>query len=167
MERKEFSFQLNDGKNYIFSERNIQDISIEGLQEKLRAKRTKFINQNVPDREDRFGLLMNEMQAIYNQQQINIFLSEDYAVQKELIYSSFKIKNPEISFPDFEKLVDVGSIRHLLKLVNELETIETTVSDSVIAKELKVNKTIVDQWKKDFPDIYDYLKKNVKKKATE
>lgn len=167
MERRNFSFRLIDGKDYLFSERNIEDISIEGLQEKIRAKKTKFINQNVPDRDDRFGLLMNEMQTVYNQQQVNLFLSEDFQIQKELVYSSFKVKNPEISFSDFEKLVDAGTIRQLQKLINEIETIESVVSDSVLSKSLKVEKSIVEYWKKEFPEVYDHLRKTVKKKAND
>ena len=165
MERKEFSFRLLDGKEYVFSERNLKDITIEGLQERLRVKRTKFINENIPDREDRFALLMNELQTVYSPQQMNVFLAEDFSIQKELVFSSFKIKNPQISFSDFEKLVDIGTIRELMKLISELETIESIVSDSVIAKTLKVEKSVVEVWKKELPEVYDYLTKNIKKKA--
>lgn len=164
MERKEFSYQLLDGKDYIFSERNVADISLDGLTNKLRKKQTKFIQENIIDKEDRFSLLMLEMQAVYSPAQISAFISDDIDIQKELIYSSFKIKNGSISFDEFQKLVDNRIIKELIKLVNELEKTDEPLPDNQIAKLLKVDVKLLDDWKKNYPQAYESIRNTVKKK---
>jgi len=167
MDRKTAPYPLKDGKTYVFAERNREDINYTLLQNKYRAARIKEIKTIISDPADielRDGLIFNEFSKAYVSDEVFRYIEDDPEMKLELVYASFKIKNPGIALDDFKKLVDDVIIQKLLKAINELEQEEPALDDEVI-KELKIKKELFLSWKKDHPEIYWLIKKELKKKA--
>ena len=167
MDRKTATYPLLNGKDYTFSERNREDINYTLLQNRYRAARIKEIKTIISDPADielRDGLIFNEFSKAYVSDEVFRYIEDDPEMKLELVYASFKIKNPEITLADFKKLVDDAIIQKLLKAINELEQEEPALDDEVI-KELKIKKELFLSWKKDHPEIYWLIKKELKKKA--
>lgn len=170
MVRKTFTYTLLDGKEYVFSERNREDINFIYFQNQIRAERCKFIRENILDDTDRLALLRLEMDRIYTDIEVGYYIMSNLEELQKLIYSSFKIKNPQISFDDFKKLVDDKIIRELNELIIDLEKPEE-LFDDVVTGELGITQKKLSEWAKEQPKLYKWLKQvgnlNIKKKETE
>jgi len=158
MERKTFSFKLLDGKEYKFAERNREDIDFGYFQNRLRSERFKFIQENVIDETDRLALLRLEVDKIYSDQEIGIFILSNLQEQLKLVYASFKVMQPEIPFDEFSKLVNQNLVNELTKLISDLEKPEE-IFDDVITKELGITQSKLASWNKEQPALYKWLKK--------
>jgi hypothetical protein len=164
MIRKTFPFKLKDGKEYVFSERNREDVDYFGYQEALREYNMKFIQKVIVDPDERIPMMMSEMNKSYSDIQIGVFINSNNEMKLKLIYNSFKIENADITFEQFKELVEETSSSELLKLINELERDEPAYDEDV-CKELKIDKKKLLEWKKDHPEIYNAVKRELKKKA--
>ena len=164
MIRKTFPFKLTDGKDYDFSERNREDIDYFGYQEALRKYNLKLLQETVQNEDVLIPLLMSEMNKVYTDVQIGVYINSNPYEQLKLVYNSFKIINADVSLEQFEKLVKPGQVRELLKLINEIEREEPAFDEDVI-KELKVSKKLLLEWKEDHPEIYTAVKRELKKKV--
>lgn len=167
MDRKTATYPLLDGKLYTFSERNREDISFTTLQNKYRAARIKAIKETHNTKEEaQFAeyLMIQEWSRIYYEQEVWKFVLDDPDERKRLVYASFKIANPDITFDDFRKLVDEKTIEVLLKGIAELEQEDPALDDEVI-KELKVKRGWFVNLKDTHPEVYWAVKKSIKKKA--
>jgi hypothetical protein len=158
MQRKTFSYELLDGKEYTFSERNREDVNFLHYQNLIRASRIKFISDNVQDDMDRFALLRLEMDKVYSDVEVGIYIMSNPEEVAKLVYASFKIANPGISFEDFKKLVDEKMIKELNELISELERPEE-IFDEMITSELGVTQKKLAEWAKEQPALYKWLKK--------
>lgn len=170
MDRKTFVHKLLDNKEYVFSERNREDINFIYFQNQIRAERCRFINNNITDDTDRLALLRLEMDKIYSDVEIGLFIMGNPEELLKLVYSSFKVKNPQIPFDEFKKLVDDKLVRELNELIVDLEKPEE-LFDDVITAELGINQKKLAEWAKQQPRLYKWLKQvgniNIKKKETE
>jgi len=166
MERKTFTYKLLDEKTYTFSERDQGDFDYTVLQDKLRASRFNFIQGNVTHEDMQMPLLLQEMNRVYNDQEISLYISGSKDEMTKLVYASIKIAHPEITLERFEKITDKETVTKLSKMLSELEKIEET-SDVEIIKELGIKKEQLDEWKRSQPSIYYHIKKSliVKKKV--
>lgn len=167
MDRKTATYPLLDGKDYIFSERNREDINYTLMQNRYRAARIKEIKSIITDPADielRDGLIFNEFSKAYDSNEVFRYIEDDPEMKLNLVYSSFKIKNQGVTIEDFRKLVNDSVIQKLLKAINELEQEDPALDDEVV-KELKVDRKLFLSWKKDHPEIYWLIKRELKKKA--
>jgi hypothetical protein len=164
MNRKTFPYVLADGKEYLFSERNREDVDYFSYQEALREYNMKLIQRIVEDTDERIPMMMSEMNKTYSDLQIGVFINSNNEMKLKLIYNSFKIENPSVTFEQFKELVELSSATELLKLINELERDEPAYDEDV-CKELKIDKKKLLEWKKDHPEIYNAVKRELKKKA--
>lgn len=167
MDRKTAPYPLKDNKTYIFSERNREDINYTLLQNRFREARIKEIKRIIADPEMielRDGLIFNEFSKVYESSEVFKYIEDDAEMKLNLVYASFKIKNPGITIEQFGQLVDDAIIQKLLKAINELEQEEPALDDEVV-RELKIKRELLLSWKKDHPEIYWLIKKELKKKA--
>lgn len=166
--RKTFVYRLLDGKEYEFSERNREDLNYLVYQNQLRAERCRFIYDNIKDETDRLALLRLEMEKIYNDVEVGMFILGNYEEQLKLIYASFKVKN-NLSFDEFRKLVDEKMVRELGELIRDIERPEE-IFDEVITNELGISQKKLSEWAKEQPRLYKFLKQagnlEIKKKET-
>ena len=164
MDRKTFEIELLDNKKYIFAERNREDVSFNHLQNKIRAIRTAFIEENIKIPDNQLPLLMQEMAKVYSITELNAYLETNVdELARGVVYPSFKINNAQIEFEKFQKLVDEPLTRKLKELIYELELIDV-MSDPDVCKTLQIKKELLKSWKEDQPAVYMLIKKNVKKK---
>ena len=152
------------GKEYTFSERNKDDMDFFSMQEKVRKKRFKFIQENVADPDTQTALLMTEINKIYSNSEIGIFISSDRDELKKICFDSFKIENPDVKFEQFLKLLDEGQEQTISKLIFELET-EEHLTPKEIAKELNIDEAKLADWKRTQPELYGFILKRIKKKG--
>lgn len=167
MDRKTATYPLLNGKPYTFSERNREDINFTLLQNRFRESRIKEIMRVMSDPavvDLRDGLIFNEFSKAYHSDEVFRYVEDDPEMKLNLVYASFKIKNPDVTIEQFKTLVDDAIIQKLLKGINELEQEEPALDDEV-AKELKIKRELFVSWKKDHPEIYWLIKKELKKKA--
>lgn len=120
MQRRDINLTLN-GKNYKFSERNLEDSSYAALLSKIRQHRFKFIQENVTDQEDRLAMLMAEMDKVYSNMDVGVYISGSIDEQYKIAYDSFKINNPAILFDEFVKLIPSGELKGIVELIYKLE----------------------------------------------
>jgi hypothetical protein len=134
--RKEFPYKLTDGKEYIFSERNKEDVDIYAIRERFRKHNFRFIQENVTNPDDRLSLLMHESHKDYQMPHkdeltgvtlpgdLGYYMSFDPEEQKYSLYDSFKIKNPDVKFDEFVKILPEDDMKGMIKLLNEIEKVE-------------------------------------------
>lgn len=123
MKRREFVLRISD-KNYIFSERNREDSAYYALQEKVKQKKFRFIQDNIKESDDRLALMMAEMDKIYSPAEISMFIFSDKEEQFRIAYDSFKIKN-DITFEEFCKLMPERELKATVEMVFKLESEDT------------------------------------------
>jgi hypothetical protein len=137
------------------------------LQNKYRASRIKAIKETHCTKEEaQFAeyLMIQEWGRVYYEQEVWKFVLDDPEERKRLVYSSFKIANPGISFDDFKKLVDERTIDVLIKGIAELEQEDPALDDDVV-KELKIKRDWFVKLKDSHPEVYWAVKKSLKKKV--
>lgn len=173
MTRKTFTYPLLDNNTYEFAERNREDLEFAHLQNEVRKGKMIFAKEVIrPMSEDLFdAAIMSHLNAVYSAQEIWLYIESNAEEIFKLVYASFKIKNEKISFEDFKKLVNVGLCKSLLNKLNEIEKPEES-SDLDVAEVLGLpikNKVspLMAKWAKDHPEVYGWLKQNVKKKEQE
>jgi hypothetical protein len=166
MKRKSFKLQLLDGKEYIFSERNMEDLNLAYLQDKIRADKVKFIQENIKNEDLQMPLLMQEMRAMYGAEEMAAYISSHKEEQTIMVYNSFKIENPEVSIEVFKPLVNEPLVQKLEKLIQELEKDED-INEKEIAFSLGVPEAKVISWRNEQPQVYNALKKTVKKNMSQ
>ena len=166
MTRRIFTEILSDGKRYTFTERNKEDIDFGHLQEVVREatflriadyEKRLFITKEMAD-----DLRYVNFQKIYNDMEISSHIASHPEELFKLVYASFKINNEKITLDEFKQLVDLKLANKLLKDINELEKGDP-LSDKDCAEELGMNKQKFVDMAKNHPEIYNYLKYNVKK----
>lgn len=156
--RRSFVYKLLDGKEYEFTERNREDINFMYYQNRLRADRCRFINENITDETDRLALLRLEMEKIYNDVEVGLFIMSSYDEQLKLIYASFKVKN-NISFEEFKNLVDEKIVKDLTELIRDIEKTDE-IFDEIITSELGIPQKKLAEWAKQQPRLYRFLKQS-------
>ncbi len=166
--RKTFVYKLLDNKEYEFSERNREDLNFFVFQNQIRAERCRFIYENIKDETDRLALLRLEMEKIYSDVEVGLYIMSNYDEQVKLVYASFKIKN-NLSFDEFKKLVDEKIIKELSELIRTIEKPEE-IFDELITSELGITQKKLAEWAKEQPRLYNFLKQagniEIKKKET-
>jgi hypothetical protein len=123
MERKSITIKVGESE-YIFSERNREDVCFSALQERIRARKFKFIQENVKDSENQLALLMDEMKKFYNKNEIALYIFSDTEELYKSAYDSFKLRQPIISFEEFKKKISEKEIMNIVELINKLEAPE-------------------------------------------
>lgn len=118
MKRKTINIKLNE-QDFLFSERNREDVDMFAIQEKIRKKKIEFIQNNVNE-ENQLPLLIAEMDKFYKDRDIIQYLASDPEEKFKAGYNSFKLGNPQISFEQFKDLAK-DKIDEILKLVTKLE----------------------------------------------
>lgn len=151
-------------KKYTFAERNKDDMDFFSMQEKVRKKRFEFIQTNVKDPDNQVALLMTEINKVYSNTEIGMFIGSDPEELKRICYDSFKIENPEVKFEKFIELLDEGQEQTISKMIFELEA-EQQLSPEEIAKELSIDKAKLKDWKTTQPELYGFILKRIKKKG--
>ncbi len=124
MERKSISYKIGETE-YIFSERNREDVSLSSLQEKVRAQKFKFIQENVKDSDQQLALLMDEMKKFYSSREIVLYVFSNQDEMYKAAYDSFKLKQTNIPFEEFKKKIPSGELIKIIELINQLEASET------------------------------------------
>jgi hypothetical protein len=118
--RKTLTLTLNNGNDYDFSERNIEDRQeyLFDIQEDLRKKKIVTIQETITDPDDRLALLSGELRRDYSQGEIYYYqISREYKLK--MLFDSFKVLN-DCKFSDFIPLVE-GKYNEFLALLFELE----------------------------------------------
>lgn len=123
MERKSITIKVGESE-YIFSERNREDVCLSALQERIRAKKFKFIQENVKDSENQLALLMDEMNKFYSKKEIALYIFSDTEELYKSAFDSFKLGQPMISFEDFKKKIPGKDLMNIVELINKLEAPE-------------------------------------------
>ena len=121
MQRRKIQIKLGE-KEYTFSERNKEDVDFNALQDKVRAQKFKFIQENVRDVDNQVALLTLEMRQIYTPEELGQYVFGNKGEQLKMIYDSFKIENPNIKFEEFQQMISAEEINKIACLVNELES---------------------------------------------
>lgn len=125
MHRKIINIKIGE-KEFTFSERNKEDVDFNALQDKLRAQKFKFIQENVKDAETQIALLSMEMKKVYSAQEIGVFFFSNREEKLKMIFDSFKIANPDVKFEDLKKIIPDADVDRITKIINELESEEVT-----------------------------------------
>ena len=165
MQRKTFAHPLLDGKTYTFSERNSEDVDYTHLQDKVRKDKVDWAVENLRKIDEDLcnGIIMQQVNMVYTGEQIMIYIASNPDEIYNLVYSAFKIKN-QLSLDEFKKLVDLPLAKKLLGMINDLEKPDE-LPDKDCADALGISvKKLVD-WNKTQPEVYRWLKANVKKKT--
>ncbi|RMD50973.1 hypothetical protein D6827_03105, partial [Candidatus Parcubacteria bacterium] len=113
------------GNKYLFAERNKEDSDYAAIIERLRKKNIRFIQENIPDKEQQLSLMLAEMRRVYSIEEITQYVSTDKYEWLVSAFNSFKINNPDIDLEEFGKLVDMPKLQEIGKILNELEAAET------------------------------------------
>lgn len=136
LKRKTIKIKLNDGKFYVFSERNKIDNDYYAIQERLREFKIDFIQNKIKDKDNQLALLIAQMNRIYTTEEIAAYVASNKNEQRLACYNSFKIENKKISFEDFNnKLLSDDDVLNTARLIIELEKTE----DSKKKKKALVN----------------------------
>lgn len=165
MTRRSFTETLLNEKLYEFTERNKEDIDFGYLQESCR-KHTFF---RIADYEKNVLIsaeVANDLRyvsfnKIFNDLEIGQFIASSPDELFKLVYASFKIKNKE-TFDEFKKLVTLEQANKLLMHISEIEKGDP-LNDKDCAEELGMAKQKFVDLSKKHPEVYDWLKYNVKK----
>ena len=120
MNRKTVVIKLKDGNSYKFSERNREDVDYLRYQDKVRAHRINFIQDNIKNTDSQLALIMVEMNKIYSEQDVNMFIVSNKDEIKSLAFDSFKIYNPLISFEQFCELLP-DNLEGIIQIISKLE----------------------------------------------
>lgn len=118
MNRKTITIKLKE-QDYIFSERNNEDVDIFSIQEKIRKKKIAFIQENVNE-DNQLPMLIAEMDKFYKDKDIIQYLANDPEEKFKAGFNSFKIVNVGVSFDQFKELAK-DKIDEILKLIAKLE----------------------------------------------
>lgn len=165
MKRKSIKIKLADGKQYIFAERNKEDIDISYMQEALREsvfdrlkkyQEDKRITEAMAD-----DLRYVNFSKIFTDADINAYIASTPAEIFKLVYASFKIENKS-TLDEFIKLVDLPKAKKILNDINELERGDP-LTDKECAEEMGMGLVKFKNLKKTQPETYWWLKYNVKK----
>jgi len=169
MEVKSFFYELLDGKQYEFSERLREDVSLYYVQALIRKDRTEQVYQIVKEEVLRDGIILKLFETVFSDVEVWQYILGHIEEIEKLVYHSFKLKNKEISFEEFRKKTDETLVRKLFRSIVDLEKNDQGLTDDQVCTELKINKNKLIEIKKAQPHIYDFLKHNVmvKKKKEE
>lgn len=164
MERKTINIKLDDGKEYIFSERNDEDNNYFALQRKTRRAKLRQIQEDVIDKDNQLAMLMREQErSAYSQNDLMEYLFSDVDEMYQMAYDSFKIENSNVTLDEFKKLCSEKKLRDIMKLINELE-VKYEVSDAEICEIINIKLDKLNNWKEEQPNLYKFLKYGLKKK---
>ena len=119
--RRNIPVKLNDGKEYLFSERNKEDSDFAALQDRVRKHNMRLIQDSVTDPEERLTLLAAEMRREYSIQMVLTHIMSDTRELLRIAYDSFKIENKGIDFNDFKELFPIDHIELMGKMLDYLE----------------------------------------------
>jgi len=163
MKRKTFAYPLLDGNTYIFSERNQEDVDYSLLQDKVRKSKVDWAVQNLRKIDEDLcnGIIMQQVNMVYDAQQIMIYIASNPEEIIKLVYSSFKLKNTK-DYEEFKKLIDLPMGKKLLEMINDIEKTEE-LPDKECAEALGITVKKLIGWNKTQPEVYRWLKQNVKK----
>ena len=120
--RSTIPIKLNDGKEYLFSERNREDADYYALQELLRKHNYTEIQDFIKDKDNQLTLLLVEQKREYSNKELSIFISSNQETQRKFCYDSFKLGNKDVDFTGFSALIDSEDVSRIFKLINELES---------------------------------------------
>lgn len=120
--RSSIPIKLNDGKEYLFSERNRSDADYYALQELLRKHNYTEIQDCIKDKDNQLTLLLVEQKREYTNKELSIFIASNREIQRRFCYDSFKIQNPGIDFTAFFELINPEDVSRIFKLISELES---------------------------------------------
>lgn len=129
IKRREIEIKLADGKKYIFSERNKNDMDFAALQEKVRKAQVNFIQDNIKNGDNQLALLMAEMNKVYSDEQVNLFIYSCPDEIKNILFDSFKIKN-DLPIEKFKELIPDEKAREFSDLLLALESDGTPAKGS-------------------------------------
>ena len=121
MKRKTVDIKLSDGKLYVFSERNREDIDYSALAEELRRINLKIIQDSVTDKDQQLALMLTEMKRVYSPVEISFLLLNKLEHQLKMAYDSFKIANEKTSINRFEELTKGIDLPKVCLLINSIE----------------------------------------------
>lgn len=121
MKRKTVDIKLSDGKLYVFSERNREDIDYSALAEELRRINLKIIQDSVTDKDQQLALMLTEMKRVYSPVEISFLLLNKLEHQLKMAYDSFKIANEKTSIKRFEELTKGIDLPKVCLLINSIE----------------------------------------------
>jgi len=164
--RKQFKIKLLDGKEYLFAERNKEDIDFSHLQEEVRISVFERIKQYEDEKrvakEMADDLRYVNFQKVYSEIEISAFIASHPDEITRLVYVSFKINNPAVTFEAFKKMVDAPLAKKILSDINELERGEP-LPDKDCANSIGMNFEKFKALAKTQPEVYHFLKHNLKK----
>ena len=121
MKRKTVDIKLSDGKLYVFSERNREDIDYSALADELRRINLKIIQDSVTDKDQQLALMLTEMKRVYSPAEISFLLLNKLEHQLKMAYDSFKIANEKTSINRFEELTKGIDLPKVCLLINTIE----------------------------------------------
>jgi hypothetical protein len=128
IKKREIELLLNDGKYYAFSERAKEDSDVSAMESYLRKYNIRIIQESVVDKEERLALIMSEMRRQYSRQEVTHFNTSNTFVLQYFLYNSFKIKNENIIFSEFVKMIPEDKLFEYVETIMKLET-STVVSE--------------------------------------
>jgi len=160
-DRREFPETLSDGKEYTFAERNFEDVDIAALHERTRKAMARFAREHF-DKENLFAHEMQILRITPTDQEMGSYLGTTKEIKRSC-YDSFKISNEKISFEEFDKLLPDKNVNDVMDKIIEIE-FQEKISDADLAKETGVTLELLARWKKELPQLYFYISRNVKKK---
>ncbi len=139
MKRKTVDIKLGDGKLYVFSERNREDIDYSALAEELRRINLKIIQDSVTDKEQQLALMLTEMKRIYTPAEISFLLLNKSEHQLKMSYDSFKIANEKTSIERFSELTKEVDLPRICLMINAIEgTSTSSAADGPEAEKKKI-----------------------------
>lgn len=119
--KREVEIQLADGKLYRFSERRKSESDTSYMHSYVK-KNKMLLAGVIPDQSDRLAMYIYVMNQQLQQPEVVDFFTKNIDAQYDVLYNSFKLKNPDVTLEEFKALAPEGMIQELLNLVFALET---------------------------------------------
>ena len=123
MKRKSIDIEYGD-KALTLSERNKEDADFSALQEKCRAYKFKFIQENIVDEDNKLSMMLAEMRHVYTGMEIGQYIFSSEEEQYKIVWDSAKIENPNLTLDEVKEIVPKEELKKLMRIITGLETPE-------------------------------------------
>jgi hypothetical protein len=130
--RRKIPLPLADGNEYVFTERNREDVDYAHLQDAVREHRMKQLHKNFNEDTDLLlSLLLAEQQRVYGDVEIGIYIFSNKPELQKICFDSFKIANPGIKLEQFIPMIPHEGVDIIFEQIKILESPEINLENEL------------------------------------